>query len=49
MRRHVVVVSLAVILVGGMLRSVANVVHVRRWGEGPVQVLCVGVGGPVRS
>lgn len=44
-----VVVSLAVILVGGMLWSVADVVHVRRRSEGPVQVLGVCVGGPVRS
>jgi hypothetical protein len=44
----VVVVSLAMFLVGNMLWSVADVVHVRRRSEGPVQVLGVGVGCPVR-
>lgn len=44
-----VVVSLSVLLVGDMLWGMADVIHVWRRSERPVQVLGVGVGCPVRS
>lgn len=48
-RLHVVAALLSMLLVSEVLCDVADVVHVRRRSEGPIQVLCAGVGCPVRS
>lgn len=40
---------MSMLLVTGMLRGMADVVHVRRRSQGPVKVLVGGVGSPVRS